>query len=352
MFSRSIVDRSQSLNSMHAAAIAVLFLGSLVPEAVAEDIPDALGQAWQRRQDAVATARFEWQSDRGDGSTPFASSFLFDGRKCRYTTHHDGEYLSTFDGNRGMRWHAGRGGGGPVGTGAILSQPVFDDALNVHLKAITLCLRPLDPNFDGGAPLSDFEIVSRDDAVDGRSCMLLRQRADASKHNVVFLLYVDPERDFVVLRWATEVDGKLWAQLDIAYAQDAVIGWVPSGWNLFMPRGTNPERYTCTVTDYALNEPLSDKLFVIDFPPGTYVVNRASGEQYLLRDGGEKRFIAPAEKGRATWGELMATDYGKAGIRTIPQRPDRTLFRLAWMTIAGLLALGILVYLVKRRRSS
>lgn len=341
-----------SVGRLVLAAVAVLILGSVVAKAAAEDVPDALRQAWQRRQDAVATARFEWQSDRGDGSTPFASGFLFDGRKCRYTTHHDGEYLSTFDGNRGMRWHAGRGGGGPPqGQGTILSPPVFDDALNVQLRAITLCLRPLDPNFDGGVPLSDFEMVSRDETIDGRSCLLLRQRADASKHNVVNLLYVDPERDFVVLKWATEVDGKLWAQVDTTYAEDAAIGWVPSGWNLFMPGGVNSERYTSTVTDYALNEPHSDKLFVIDFPPGTFVRDRAWGREYLVRQGGEKRFIAPVERSRgASWGELMETEYGKAGIRT-QQRPDRTVFRVLWVATTGLLAIGVLVFLVRLRRS-
>ncbi|MEX2027639.1 MAG: hypothetical protein WEH44_10060 [Pirellulaceae bacterium] len=259
--------------------------------------------------------------------------------------------MSTFDGNRGMRWHAGRGGGGPLGTGAILSEPVFEDAVNVHLRAIAMCLRPLDSSFSDGVSLSDYEVVSDDETVDGRPCMLLRRQSDASQHKIVNLLYVDPAREFVVLKWSTEVDGKLWAQIDITYAQDPAIGWIPSGWNLFMPRRDVNERYVSTVTDYALNEPHSDKLFVIDFSPGTYVDDRPSGTEYLVREGGEKRFIAPVERSRgASWGQLMETDYGKAGIRTV-QPPDRRIFRLIWVAIAGLLALGLLVFMVRLRRS-
>ncbi len=357
MFSLSFADRlgqphgsCRTLNATRAAAIAVLVLGSLVAEAASEDVPDALRQAWQRRQDAVATARFEWQSKRDDGPSAVAASFLLDGQKCRYSTDHDGDDLSTFDGQSSMRWHAGRGGGTAQGT--ILSQPTYDDIQNVHLRAITLCLRPLDPTFNGGVPLSDFEVVSREETVDGRACLLLRQRADASQHKIVNLLYVDPAREFVVLKWAEEVNGKLSAEIDISYAQDALIGWVPSGWSLvFMPGGVIDERCTSTVTGYALNEQLADKLFVIDFPPGTYVDDRESGEQYLLQPGGEKRFIAPEERRRgATWGQLMETEYGKAGIRT-HQRTDRTMFRVLWVAIAGLLTLGILVFLARRRRS-
>ncbi|HUE72323.1 MAG TPA: hypothetical protein VMP01_15670 [Pirellulaceae bacterium] len=379
-----------SIRHMFGCTVSLLLVALFQVESTAEGVPDALRQAWQRRQDAVTSARFEWQSDcdmrplRGPQTAPKTASgkgarpeeqptplpeaapipirvpkvFMLKGAKCRYLTrqinlkekvsnHTEGGYLSTFDGHRSMRLKDGKAGS--QNTGTILAPPVYDDVKNVHFRAITLCFRPLDPSFQGDFELSDFDLVSTEETVDGQPCMLLRQRADRAKNGIVNLLHVDPAREFVVLRWAEEVDGRLSAQIDITYSQDATIGWVPSGWNLaFMPRGVIVERCTAKVTDYALNEPLSDKLFVIDFPAGTFVDDRASGTQYLVRRGGEKRPIAPVERRRgATWEELMATEYGQAGLRT-----DRWSYRTLIVAIGGFLALCVVVLLVRRWRSS
>ena len=350
-----------------AAVIAWLLLGSLSVKATAEGVPDALRQAWRRRQDAVKTARFEWQGDCQ--MRPWSSEaplvpiqlpgvFMLDGNKCRYSTRQinlqdkvadrtEGGYLSTFDGRRSMSLTDGKVGVQSVGI--IHAPQAYDDIRNIHLLAVTLCLRPLDPSFHGGVQLSDFDVVSRNETIDNRPCVLLRQRSGASEGGIVHLLYVDPAREYVVLRWAEQVNGQLSAQIDITYASDRTIGWVPSAWSLvLMSSGVITERATDSVNEYALNEPLSDKLFAINFPAGTYVDDRPAGTKYLLKHGGEKRLIAPVERRRgATWEQLMTTEYGKAGLRT-----ERWSVWTLTVAIGGFVGLCVVIYLVRRWRSA
>ncbi|HUE72322.1 MAG TPA: hypothetical protein VMP01_15665 [Pirellulaceae bacterium] len=231
-------------------------------------------------------------------------------------------------------------------TGAILAPQRYDDIGNIHFRALTLCFRPLDPGFNGGAELSDYELVSTDETVDGRPCMLLRDRKAASASGIVHLLHVDPARDFVVLRYTSEVQGRLAAQIDITYTEDPTVRWVPDGWNAVLLRqdGVVMTRCSSTVSDYALNERLSEKLFVIDFPPGTFVDDRASGTEYLVRQGGEKRSIAPVERRRGvTWEQLMETEYGKAGLRS-----EGWSARTLTLAIGGFAALCVIVFFMRR----
>ena len=320
---------------MRSLLVLVLLLALLPLDATAEPIPVALRQAWQRRQDLVKTARFEWKSDcqkrSNSASEPIpvhrpAVIFMLAGRRCRYSTPlidlanaaspTQGEYLSTFDERRSMQLVSHRTK--RAGTGIIYAGQEYEDVNNINFHAVTLCFRPLDPRFHQGQDLSDYSLAPSQEVVEGVRCVVLRSRTSSFRSTVMHSLWVDPSRAYVIVRRTCEVDGRLSTQLDIDYAVDEVAGWVPSAWHTWFMfhNGSVGSQCTATVKSYSLNEPLEDENFVIDFPVGTFVDDRASGAQYLLRRNDEKRLIAPVERRRgATYEQLMATEYGKAGLR-------------------------------------
>lgn len=355
----------------------LLLLGSLPMEAAAEGVPDALRKAWQRRQDLVKTARFEWQStcDERPARTPQEAAnsstvpdlvtirlpgvFMLDGKKCRYSTSQinlrgvadptEGEYLSTFNGRQSRHLFSGKAKS--INQGVVHSAPKYNDMGNIHFRALTLCLRGLDANFHGSAEfLSSLEVVSREQVVDGRQCNLLRLKSERSQQDVVHSLAVDPAREYVVVQHAVQVKGRLSSQLDITYREDPIVGWVPNGWHVIRldRNGVVASRAKSVVSDYGLNEPLSDELFTIEFSPGTYVEDRASGTKYLLRSGGDQRPILAVESRRgATWEQLMATEPGKAGLRQ-----DGVSRRTLIVAIGAFVGLCVVVLVVRRWRMS
>jgi hypothetical protein len=86
--------------------------------------------------------------------------------------------------------------------------------------------------------------------------------------------------------------------------------------------------------------PRSD--FQFEFPPGTRVTDRNTGEYYIVREGAQKRLITMEEvRGRATYEEMVATESGKA----LSARQRRFPFWPVYVSIgmAGFLV-AILVY--------
>ena len=64
----------------------------------------------------------------------------------------------------------------------------------------------------------------------GKSIFLLEERHDPSGWKTV--LWIEPERDFLVSRYVVEFEQKTIVDIDIDYVQDAKWGWIPSGWRV------------------------------------------------------------------------------------------------------------------------
>ncbi|HUE71475.1 MAG TPA: hypothetical protein VMP01_11380 [Pirellulaceae bacterium] len=57
------IARPPSIRHRFGCTASLLLVALFQVESTAEGVPDALRDAWQRRQDSVKSARFEWQSN-------------------------------------------------------------------------------------------------------------------------------------------------------------------------------------------------------------------------------------------------------------------------------------------------
>lgn len=172
-----------------------------------------------------------------------------------------------------------------------------------HVLTLPVCLlyRPFDGALGefkpGGLVLTDARGV-----VEGRSCLVLRHG-----DNVV---WVDPERDYIPVRFFQYRRGAVYWSVEINYRTDDQLGWVLSGWKdtRLSVKGTIDDAVTATVTKAAINTSISDDTFEVDYPDGTEVSNLLTDEWYILREGGHKRPILPGEFTGDNYQQLLQSD--------------------------------------------
>jgi hypothetical protein len=188
-----------------------------------------------------------------------------DGNKMRYsfemdrTEEPDGlgvgrhySYVSVFDGQRGQTRLASLTDSPPPATWDIGANV---DAQNLDMRAIMMSLRPLDPVM--GHLLVDRAVTNQMRTFyRGRSTFLLEERHDPSGWKTV--VWVEPERDFLVSRYALLFEQKWIVDIDIDYAQDARWGWIPRGWRVteMLTDGSRRLVAEATVSSYSINQPI------------------------------------------------------------------------------------------------
>src|SRR5206468_11866734 len=64
----------------------------------------------------------------------------------------------------------------------------------------------------------------------GKSTFLLEERHDPSGWKTI--LWIEPERDFLVSRYVLYFEQQNIADIDIDYVQDQRWGWIPNGWRV------------------------------------------------------------------------------------------------------------------------
>ena len=267
---------------------------------------DSTLAAWHRRQDAIKTFEFFWterqtypagwlpnpryaERERArlpalytDRTYTVAKSVVVDGSKMRYTfeldrpeepdgvrvksptgdthglgVHRHYTYVSVFDGARGeVRMTTFLDSPPPT------VQPTTSnvDAQNLDLRPIMMALRPLDPVL--GHLLVDRAVTNERRAFyRGKSSFLLEERHDPSGWKTI--LWIEPERDFLVSRYYVEFEQKPIADIDIDYTQDATWGWIPSGWRIteLLANGTRRLVTEARVTRYSINAPIDNSSF-------------------------------------------------------------------------------------------
>ena len=254
--------------------------------------------AWRRRQNNVASFQFAWTEEqchrrgwlpnpryperewlaipalRIDRTYAVTKSLTVSGNSMRYTfdldraEEPDGvDVVSPNGDNRGLgvRRHYSYsssydGSRDEIRVTSLLASPPpaiqhFGgniDAQNLDMRAIMLALRPLDSAM--GHLLIDRAITNERRAFyRGRSTFLLEERHDPSGWKTI--LWIEPERDFVVSRLALYFEQRPIVDMDIDYRHDARFGWIPSGWRIIemLADGTRRLSSTANVTSYSIN---------------------------------------------------------------------------------------------------
>ena len=264
-------------------------------------------KAWQKRQDAIKTFRFVWTEQQTrpigwlpnprfperdrlgiptlliDRSYTVAKTLSVDGEKMRYSfeldrreepdgirvkapanTRADGlgvrrkySYVSVFDGQTGKTSVTSLIESPPP---AVRQTTANVDAQNLDTRAILMAVRPLDPVM--GHLLIDRAVTNeRRRFYRGKSIFLLEERHDPSGWKT--MLWIEPERDFLVSRYDVYFEQKLIVAIDIDYTEDSRWGWIPSGWRVTEMLADGSKRLVAEarVSSYSINQPIGIEEF-------------------------------------------------------------------------------------------
>jgi hypothetical protein len=130
-------------------------------------------------------------------------------------------------------------------------------------------------------------------------------------------LWVDPKRNYVVLRAVSGKPERPKQQVDVQYGPHKATGWVPIGWRIVdtSPDGGRVSRTTTVVVKKCeINGTVDPDTFKLAPPPGTYVINqtREGPREYITRPDGTNRVIGPQDRGKS-YDEIMNTPGAEAG---------------------------------------
>lgn len=229
---------------------------------------------------------YEWAMNSGGGAT------------TRMTNVFDGKQQQIF--NEKGTW------------GGVKEGKEFDEWGNVHLRALVLSLRPLREEAFGPSP-DRWRVESRTAVVDGRSCLVLLDKAAAAGR--VGRVYLDPEREFVPLRWEREKGGRASSGVDMKYERTEPPVWVPSSWTATIYHYGDPtsfERSQNQLEEVALGHSVPDDTFTIRFPEGTDLTAVLPGlpDRLIVAEDGKwvpfRQAAAAQSSGTIHWPWLIA----------------------------------------------
>src|SRR5580704_10092847 len=149
---------------------------------------------------------------------------------------------------------------------------------------LILTFRPFDPAF--GWKRERCRLVTDNEFVDQTRCLVI-QMDEISKSE---RCWVDPVRDYAIVKWEKRPLRMPSVSLTIDYQQDKLHGWIPVRWTRQL-RGATPEATgtaEAVVTHSAVNESLPKETFAPVFPAGTSVADHAA-DRLVPRDAAAKK---------------------------------------------------------------
>lgn len=329
---------------------------------------DTVMKAWKARQERTRSGRFVWSKkktyakgslssgywsdDRPDVIPPedttveSTDTFIFDGIKLRYAS--DGHkwlfwikdfgrqpYISVFDGLLSKSFSPRVVTASidpariPAASGTIHAKGEHPDRGNLYIEAPIITYRPLCPALSTFEP-DKWEVSPEAGTLHGKGYVVLRKSHTEGRTEEC---WVDPDRDFLPVRCSEYRHDKLIVDLLISHRQDASGSWFPSEWRTIWLRGDGSvkEASEVRVTEHAINIPVDEREFQLEFPVGTTVHDLTSGRHVVYRVG---------ESGL----ELMGIDPAKSGLRP----PFPWFIFLATNVIAITLVASVWILLRKR----
>ncbi len=278
---------------------------------------ETIQQVWRARQEQVHTARLSWKEQitqpcgsisahmprivrhrlqltgkeiipPEDKTLDFSLTLELDDGKARFSyegmewagdnaDHYRSiKYASVFDGTECKDLYPDGLGNVSRPQGGIRAETRFRDAQLYRLRPLLLAYRSLDPSlrpFD----LQGFSACAERKNIGGRLCIELEKRVPPL--DAFLRLWVDPERDFVVLRHTIEENGEVRVKMDIDYRQDVSAGWVPTHWAIVSngPDGRIIDSTRGSMITTEFNGKTDATLFALVFPTGTMVVDEKNG---------------------------------------------------------------------------
>lgn len=189
------------------------------------------------------------------------------------------------------------------------------------------CLIHFRPLASGGMGVNPANChVSKDlSNVNGHKSLLLTEVIELENQSVSRLFWVDPKRDFVVLRYIVRIGHETREQFDIEYTQNDGKMWSPSQWTLTLDAKGTPslvknhpgnirlfQFYSCSVVDCDMESNVNENDLELRLPVKTILFDENTKERYLVTDNGEKKQISVTDllkltmsDSRSSWSEIL-----------------------------------------------
>ena len=248
---------------------------------------DAIFRAWQQRQDRTRSFAFEWeQTERSESGTITQRGELqVDGNRFNYQyTRDDDDIVSmreVFDGHNSQTLsHFARGSP----HGLIEAGTDEGSSRNVDLIPMFFAYRAMEPTISG--IVAHDCLLSRSRGMIGtRECIIIEQSWNAP---IVDEYWLDPGRQYHLMRCVSRIEGKERIREDVEYAYDTNGDWIPTSWRMVWidEDGSVILSKDYEVLRYSLNEPVASDRFELSFPTGTRI------DDLVL----DRRFIQSAER--------------------------------------------------------
>ncbi len=254
-----------------------------------------------------------------DYSYDIPSSFSLSGDNVRYVeidrrwsaSDHvfvTSRYESVFNGTVAKTYYPQ---GTPPATwpiGFVHKEDAHADARSISLRPCLLAFRASESKlrpFD----VREFQSLGGKAVIDGKPCVELRRQ----NGNYAERFWVDPARDYVVVRCLETVNESLVGKMTIQYRADQGAGWVPTKWEhqSLSPDGRVLVSTNAVVSHYEINAHVPASDFEITFAPGTRVSDMKEKTEYVVKEGGGQRIIEKSEIG-ATYAQVVNSERGEA----------------------------------------
>ncbi len=200
--------------------------------------------------------------------------------------------VAVWDGTRGRTFYPD--GFGPSGrpTGAVNDVPTGRWATIPLWSALTLTVRGLSPDLSHD-PISRLAATDRTEVIDGHAC---REYTAGPRPDPPARFWLDPGAGHVVRRVRWPGAGRTTNQLAVRFCPDETAGWLPAGWTWTYADadGQVLRTLTATVTAARLNGPVPADQFELTFPPGAFVTDQRTGQDYRVEPDGTWREVDPA----------------------------------------------------------
>ncbi len=255
--------------------------------------------------------------------------FAFDGEKKMYYDTATSDFgtegqgqpwqriISAFNGHENRNYSPP---GNPIrkgfGLGDIYSDgQQYTDLENINFRAVVLACRPLHPvlcDLDSAA----YTLVPGETMIDGHRCVELRETPETEYPGHWRTFWLDRDRDYVIVKHESRYRhfrgkgaGGTGTSVTVSYQNDAVHGWVPSGWKTIWINSETGALFNVVeakVTKYAFNVDIPSELFDLPFPPSTYVQDSKQQTHWVALPGGRKRVLSVADrKANLSYDELL-----------------------------------------------
>ena len=228
---------------------------------------DAIVAAWAKRQEKVKSIKFSWREELvGPTGTATAATHraMIDEARFAYVADNDpyppdiaSVIIDREEGKPPKKDAQGRpapnGNVGPAriafngtttrdyralnhatmtGIGHTRSGFQIAEAHGQALEPVLVMFRPFDVNLGRINP-NDYHVSALQGKIGDTACVII-ERTEAARWPIRTLYYwLDPTRDYIVLRKQQILNGRSQERMDISYRNDPAFGWIPEGCHEF-----------------------------------------------------------------------------------------------------------------------